>query len=97
TGDIESQNVIETDERSKKKRKGGMTLKIAEIESGLKIMKADAQRQSEFVLIEEKKDATIAKHWAKRDNAKNIEKLRSMQQEDNKKQTEDNKENTKRE
>ncbi|CAG8835543.1 17069_t:CDS:1, partial [Gigaspora margarita] len=51
-------------------------LKIAEVESGPKIMKADAQRQSEFVLIEEKKDAAIAKHWAERDNTKNIEKLR---------------------
>ncbi|CAG8853755.1 28175_t:CDS:1, partial [Gigaspora margarita] len=45
----------------------------------------------------EKKDAAIAKHWAERDNAKNIEKLRSMQQGDNKKQIKDNKENTKRE
>src|SRR5260363_112105 len=33
TGDIESQNVIETDERSKEKRKGRITLKIAELES----------------------------------------------------------------
>ncbi|CAG8828492.1 46522_t:CDS:1, partial [Gigaspora margarita] len=40
-----SQNVIETDERSKKKRKGGMTLKIAEVEDGPMIIKADAQRQ----------------------------------------------------
>ncbi|CAG8845789.1 26689_t:CDS:1, partial [Gigaspora margarita] len=71
-------------------------LKITEVESGPKIIKADAQRQNEFVLIEEKKDTTIAKHWAERDNAKNIEKLRSMQQGDNKKRTEDNKENTKR-
>ncbi|CAG8852962.1 31989_t:CDS:1, partial [Gigaspora margarita] len=45
----------------------------------------------------EKKDAAIAKSWAERDNAKNIEKLRSMQHGDNKKRTEDNKENTKRE
>ncbi|CAG8846466.1 24671_t:CDS:1, partial [Gigaspora margarita] len=53
-----------------------MTLKITEVESSPKIMKADAQRQSEFVPTKEKKDAAIAKYWAERDNAKNIEKLR---------------------
>ncbi|CAG8833074.1 545_t:CDS:1, partial [Gigaspora margarita] len=43
-------------------------------------MKTKAQKQSEIVLIEERKDAKITKQRAEEDNAKNIKKLRSMHQ-----------------